>query len=309
MKALPDRIVKRIYAIKNKGTHEIIIQNRSIGYSYLNRCVDINDDHTKFSIRANGMFIIDEFFCYAGVCVHPQLSLSAHGSKEVIEAWKWFIAQVGVEPVTFTNAVEKASIASYIFGATTTSIPYKILGLAVDLHRLYQKDVNISPKIKMLRNSIQSHVRKSNKESIDILGLQKVAYLAKYLNNIASEIKLALIALLLGNKIRIGESPDLYIDGIAVEVKHPERANRSNIQNAVERGLDKANFVAINSAVFKKAWLNDYKVKPLAQTALSSALDTAIKLVKNNQRCLLFYDIKYADYKVGYVGQVVIIRK
>lgn len=303
-------LINRIKAIKESGIRSEIWKEQVVGYNYLSRLLELKADESEFRITSFGLIEWRDFICYAGICVFPRLSLSAENSIQAFDAWVWFLNKLSINGEEFTQTVERSSIYVFLRGFVKTPIPFKVIGLAVDLYRLHNNGIDTVPKIRKLNKDIQGYVDKAKKLEV-ISRFYTIGELLKFLEDISSETKLGVIAWFVGYRnITLRESPDLEVDGIPIEVKHPRKGTESAIRNNMEKGLNKANLVAIDFLSFQKKWLRGYKITDLGEISLEEAFKTAMSLVKNKERCILFFGSRlYPNMTVGYVGHVVKIRK
>lgn len=304
---MPERLIKKVEKIKAEGRKVIPLYGLVIGFTYLHDCLEINSDHTKLTIEAKGLSRQGDLICLGGICVNPSLSIGAKDVQEILDSWQWLVAKLRVEPYGFMNAIEKATIAKYLLGGTFTPIPHLTLGLGVDLHRLHSGGVNISHKLKSIKDAVKGHIRKANRQVTDFKSLEKIASLLNYLDRVASELRLGVTANIMGYNVTLGESPDLAINGVPVEVKTPH-STESGIRNAIESGLKRSNLVAINQLKFNRKWIEEYSKTIMAETSLQNALNVALSLSLNKKRCALFYGLTYDGSNIGYAGRVVILK-
>ncbi len=284
------------------------VNSNLVGYNYLTECIELTDNHNIITIISSGIHDRNGFICFAGMCLAPRFSLAAQDSKQVLDSWKWFVNQLGEDGGYFEYSVEGAAIAMYLDGSSLVSTPYRVIGLIVELFRLDSLGVDVKPKIRHIMSQVKGHLRKSKRmtEHPDKLGT--MTYLLTFLNSIVAETLIALVAKQLGHDVKLGESPDVVIDNIAVEIKSPETNVESAIENIVEKGFDKANLVVINSLQIPENWLKN-KATIMGEVDISMALTQALSLAKNNRRCLLFYGNRISrEYKVAYFGRVVILK-
>jgi hypothetical protein len=305
----PKLVYDRIKQLKKRDGIETRINSHLVAIDYLNECFELNEEEDKFQVINNGMSMNEKFICYAGQCVLPHISLSARDPKEVIEAWTWFVTQCDLDVDEFTNLIERTSLLSYIFGRTPYSIPFKIIGLTVDLYRLNSVGVDTAPKIRKLKRDIRSHMKKAEKQVTSLIQSEKIVPLLNFLEDIASETHLGILAKRVGyNDIELGESPDLLVHGVKIEVKHPNVNTKSAICRNIDRGLSKAQVVAIDHLKFERKWLDSYNAENiLGEQALEYALKSAINMAKRNKKCILFFGNKFENMKFGYVGRLVIL--
>jgi hypothetical protein len=217
--------------------------------------------------------------------------------------------QLGWPIEEIETEIEISALIDFIVtGMADTSI-FHILALATDIRRLNSLNVDVSSKISELKKQVKGHMRSSKRLRNQDKGgsVFRVAQLSHFIADLSSETRLAILAKKSEHDVKLGETPDLIIDGVGVEVKCLRAVGgRVDFSDRVVKGLKQgAQIVAVETGDMRKQNIADLQSTWLGVNDLETALDTVTLAAKNGRSCVLLF----TGTNKGYLGRSILLKR
>lgn len=228
-----------------------------------------------------------------GAYFHPSL-VSALSHSEVLAAWQWTKNQVG-DP--FHEMAQRLTVGFVLRALATRILDFAVVApvqVAVNLHKL-SKSIEAKPKIAELRAALRGKVKPWQAETL--AWNENLEDMVRFLCDINSELELALMALSCRVDVRLATSPDMYINGISVEVKNLSRDRSLPASSYSQKVIDRA-WKALEEQHAMMAALDlgtelfdlcTFEETPLETHDFCSTLNYAVSLAKEQKKPILLF--------------------
>jgi len=227
----------------------------------------------------------------SGAYFSPKL-LSASSPEEVFEAWTWMTNQLGEDfrqMALWTSADFTLKVMSVGLMSLQLTAP---IGVAVAFYKA-SKLVNVEEKLKELKKFLRGNTKLWAEREFSKIA-RGAEDMIRCLANTESEIQFSTFALNCGSSVELTHKPDMYLDGVPVEVKslswHESLPVSSYVQKVIERANEAFGQKAKLAVLSIGAALSILGFQTRDSQDLCRQLTIGLKLARYNKKpVLLFY--------------------
>lgn len=273
--------------------------------------IKVNPDWqgTTINLGETGPKIKDGLVGMAGAYLHPTL-VGATSCEQVVDSWDWLFNQFKSDRAELETHIEFTHILMFISTGVYETVLNRAMTLAVYLKALHDRGIDVGEKISELNRKISGNMKafRQLRATDTGEGLIRLKAMLDQISDTLSESEVALIAAKTGMKVVLGNSPDLMIDGVKVEVKHfrTEKVDEGALSNKMREGLAQGGeIIAISSPDLRPKNLRSVKLRWLPADRLSCSLMLATELAKKGKRCVLLY----WPTNMGPIAKVAILKR
>lgn len=233
----------------------------------------------------------------------------AKDADQAIESWNWLFSQATVPKQDLEFDLEMMYVLGFISRGIGGPEIFRIMGLATDLKQLHDMGVDVRRKVSEINQKIAGNVRafKRLKDKRPAEAMFRIMELTYELSDLSAESRLALIAKINGMDVKMGKSPDLFIDGVRVEVKFDRRdeMDAGAFVNKLRKGFAQGgNLIVILTGDFRTKKIEGLNLTWMPMNTLNNLLKMAVKAAKNRRKCILLY----TGTNKGYLGRLALLR-
>lgn len=304
------RAGKRLVALSQMKPQLFSVGDRVIAEFDMTDMIEFGPEGhgTTIKLSEPGLKKKGELVGIGGWYGHPTF-FGAKDADEAITSWKWLFDQAKVPRNDLEYDLEMVLVLGLISRGITGPEISLMMALANDLWRLNDMGVDVREKVGEVNEKITGNIRayKRLKDKDKPQALYRVVEVMNQLSDLSAESRLALIAKNEGMKVEIGKSPDLFIDGVRVEVKfnRGRTMDAGALVNKLNKGLTQGGkLIVIRTGDFGKKRLVGVRLTWLPIQQVTNILEMGLKAVKNGRKCILLY----TGTNKGYIGRLVLMN-